>query len=346
MSAAPSPAPVTAVIVCSFEEPATVRATVESLLGQTVPPAEVLVVDNHPEAVIGSTFEREGLPVRVLRSGRNLGYPQACNFAAPRARHPWMLFLNPDAHADPDCLERLLGAVEDDVAILGAQVLLPDGSVNAGDNPVHLSGLSWSGRYLEPREDGPPRDVAAVSGAALMMRTGVFLDLEGHCPGFFLYHDDVDIAWRARMAGWRVRFVPSAVVRHDYTFDKGVRKWLYLEHNRLWTILANYEARTLVALAPLLVAAELGIALLAVRDGWWPQKVQAWRDVARERAAVRAWRRRVQRGRRVPDADVLAVMTASLETPLVQAPLVRPIGAVLERYRRALARRGARPARR
>ena len=342
MTASDASAPVSAVIVCSFEEPDAVRATLDSLLAQTRPPAEVLVVDNHPESVIGRAFDAARLPVRVLRPGRNLGYPQACNFAAPHASQPWMFFLNPDAHADEDCLERLLDEAGDGVAIAGAQVLLPDGTVNAGDNPVHLTGLSWSGRYLEAREDGPARDVAAVSGAALMMRTDVFRGLGLHCPAFFLYHDDVDIAWRARMAGWRVRFVPRAVVRHDYVFDKGLRKWFFLEHNRLWSLLANYEARTLVALMPVLLAAEAGIALLARRDGWWPEKVRAWREVAAARRALRGWRRHVQSHRRVGDAELLAPMTGRLETPLVQAPLVGPLGALLDAYRRALTRAGKR----
>ncbi len=332
-----TPSPVSGVIVCSFEAPETVRATVESLLSQTRPPAEILVIDNHPESVIGRQFTEWGLPVRVLPSGRNLGYPQACNFAAPHAREEWMLFLNPDAHAAPDFVERLLEAAADDVAIVGAQVLLEDGTtVNAGDNPVHLTGLSWSGRYLEPREDGAPRDVAAVSGAALMTRTRVFRALGGHAPSFFLYHDDVDMAWRARLAGWKVRFVPRATVTHDYVFDKGAAKWYHLEHNRLWTVLSNYDGRTLALLAPLLLAAEAGIALLALRDGWWPEKVRAWSDLAAGRGRLRGWRRFVQAQREVPDRELLALMTAKLDTPLVRAPLSGPIGTLLEVYRRAL----------
>src|SRR3954454_22945252 len=180
-------APVSAVIVCSFEEPAVLRATIASLRAQTRRPAEILVIDNHPAGVPGRALVEAGEPVRVVRSGRNLGYPAACNLAARHAREPWLFFLNPDSRAEPDCLEHLLAAPDGDVAIAGAQVLLPDGeTVNAGDNPVHLCGLSWSGRYLEPREDGPPRDVAAVSGAASMIRTDVFRGLGGHCPGFFL----------------------------------------------------------------------------------------------------------------------------------------------------------------
>ena len=333
----PAEAPVSAIVVCSFEDPEVVAATVRSLREQSRPPAEVLIVDNHPEGVVGEELARQDPEIRVLRPGENLGYPQACNFAAPHATQPWMFFLNPDAFAEPDCLERLLAACDDGVAIAGAQVLLPDGvTINAGDNPVHLSGLSWSGHYLEPREDGPPRDVAAVSGAACLIRTAVFRELGGHCPAFFLYHDDVDIAWRARMAGHRVRFVPGAAIRHDYDFDKGARKWFCLEHNRLYTVLANYEVRTLLLLAPLLLAAELGIALLARRDGWWGEKVRAWKAIAAGRGELARWRRHVQAHRRLHDAPVLAPMTASLDTPLVRAPGATVVEPLLALYRRAV----------
>lgn len=331
-----SEASVTAVIVCSFEPPDAVASTVESLMGQTRPPAEVLLVDNHPEAVVSSALVARGLPVTQLVTGSNLGYPQACNFAAPHASGEWLFFLNPDAQAAPDCLERLLEEASGDVGVLGAQVLLPDGTVNAGDNPVHLVGLSWSGRYLEPREDGPARDVACVSGAASLIRTATFRALRGHSPGFFLYVDDTDIAWRSWLAGMRVRFVPRAVVAHDYEFDKGARKWLHLEHNRLWMLLANYSVRSLVVLAPLLLAAEAGIAVLARRDGWWPQKVEAWRTVWGERRQIAAWRRFVQSTRRRGDRIVVERMTGSLHTPLVQAPAVARAEPALEAYRRLL----------
>lgn len=331
-----SDASVTAVIVCSFEPPDAVASTVESLMGQTRPPAEVLLVDNHPDAVVSTALVERGLPVTQLVTGANLGYPQACNHAAPHASGDWLFFLNPDAQAAPDCLERLLEEAGDDVGVLGAQVLLPDGTVNAGDNPVHLVGLSWSGRYLEPREDGPARDVACISGAASLIRAATFRALRGHSPGFFLYVDDTDIAWRSWLAGMRVRFVPRAVVSHDYEFDKGSRKWLHLEHNRLWMILANYRLPTLLLLAPLLLAAEAGIAVLARRDGWWPEKVEAWRTVWAERRRIAEWRRFVQGTRRCGDDVVVARMTGSLRTPLVQAPAVARAEPLLEGYRRAV----------
>ena len=126
-------------------------------------------------------------------------------------------------------------------------MLLPDRHrVNAGDNVLHLSGLSWAGRYGLEVEAGPPRPAAVVSGAALLARRSAFEALGGYTEGFFMYYDDVDLAWRARLAGWEVLFCPEARVVHDYEFLKGDYKWRYLERNRWWCLLAYFELRTLV----------------------------------------------------------------------------------------------------
>jgi GT2 family glycosyltransferase len=321
-----SRAPVTAVVV-AYGEPDCADAALASLAAQTTPPAELIVVDNS-----GTLPDVPG--ATMLRPGANIGFTGGCNLAAEHATQPWLFLLNPDAKAAPDCIERLLAAADAQTAIVGAQVLLPDGRVNAGDNPVHVTGLSWSGRYLEPAEHGPPRDAAAVSGAALMVRAEQFRALGGHCPAFFLYVDDTELAWRARLAGWRVVFVPAATVRHEYAFDKGPRKWQYLEHNRLWMVLSNYSVRTLIVLAPLLLAAEAGIALQARRDGWWPQKVAAWRQLLQGRRELARWRRRVQAQRSVGDREIVTAMRGEMHTPAVQSAMLERVNPLMERYRR------------
>ncbi|MEA2466050.1 MAG: hypothetical protein QOJ57_176 [Thermoleophilaceae bacterium] len=332
------PAPVTAIVV--FHEGLDeLQKSLASLERQARPPAEILVVDNHADGLAEGAIERWGVNARVLRPGSNLGFGRACNMAAREAGQPWLFFLNPDAEAAPDCLDRLLEAADERTAIVGAQVLLPGGdTVNAGDNPVHITGLSWSGRYLEPREHGQPREAASVSGAAQLVRAAAFRELGGHCPAFFLYVEDTDISWRAWLAGWRVVFAPEAVVVHDYEFDKGPHKWQYLEHNRLWMILSNYAPATLLLLAPLLLAAELGIGVQARRDGWWPEKVRAWRGAAREWRQIMGWRRQVQRGRRVGDGELVARMSGRMETPLMNSPLLARANPWMERYRRLVVR--------
>lgn len=180
--------PTVSAVVVSFSDPAATQAAVESLLSQSSHPLEVLLIDNHPNTRLARSLARDRMDprVRLIHSGVNLGYTEACNRAAMQARGDWLFFLNPDARADPECLRVMLAATDERTAVVGAQVLLPDGRTNAGDNPMHLTGVSWSGRYGEPREAGPSRDVAAVSGAALLARSDTFAELGGLCVRFFL----------------------------------------------------------------------------------------------------------------------------------------------------------------
>jgi GT2 family glycosyltransferase len=325
---------VTAIVV-SYADPSATRAAVESLRAQTRPPEEIVVVDNHPAGPAGAALD--GLAVTLIRPEGNIGFAPAVNLAAARARGAWLLVLNPDAVAEPDCLERLVDAGADGVGLVGAQVLLADGErTNAGDNPLHVSGLSWSGRYLEPREDGPPRDAAVVSGAAMLVRARAFRAIGGFPPGFFLYQEDVDLAWRLRLAGWRVRYCPRAAVRHEYEFGKGAQKWFWLERNRLWIVLCNYGAGTLVALGPLLLGVEAGVLVLAARGGWLREKLRAYGALVRALPALVRWRRRVQRSRAVPDREILRATVGRMETPLLRSPMLAVANPIMERYRRVL----------
>jgi hypothetical protein len=99
-------------------------------------------------------------------------------------------------------------------------------------------------------------------------------------------------------------------------------------------VLSNYSARTLVVLAPLLLAAEAGIALQARRDGWWPQKVAAWRQLWSGRRELARWRRRVQAQRSIGDREIVAAMRGEMHTPAVQSPLLERVNPLMERYRR------------
>lgn len=328
------PPTVTAVLVVSFEEPEVVREAIESLRRQTRPPDETVVVDNDPAGRISGLLAGHEAAV-FLRPGTNLGYPPACNYAAARTEGDYLFFLNPDADADERCVERLVAAGESDphAAVVGAQVLLADGSgVNAGDNPIHTTGLSWAGRYGQRPESGPCRSALAVSGAALLARRVAFEQLGGFADGFFLYYDDADYCWRARLAGFGVRFCPEAVVRHGYEFEKGAHKWFWLERNRLWSVLANFRARTLLVLAPQLVAAEMAIVLFAARGGWLVEKLRAYGELVRGSRRLLAHRRAVQRARRVADAELLGEFAAAVDSPFLPVGPLRLVAPLMRAY--------------
>jgi GT2 family glycosyltransferase len=329
---------ITAIIV-SYADPSATGEALESLFAQSLAPVEVLVIDNDPKGATAQALAA-GTPapsVRIVHPGANLGYTGAVNLAARQARGEWLFFLNPDAVAGEDCLERLLGAVDGpDVAIVGAQVLLPDGRINAGENPINIAGVSWSGGYGRPCEHGADRDTAAVSGAALLARRDAFLEIGGLCPFFFMYVDDTDLAWRMRLSGRRVRYCPEAIVVHEYEFEKGAHKWFYLERNRTWALASNLQLRTLVLLMPVLLATEVVVFARAISQGWLAEKTRAWRSLIGSARELMGWRRSVQATRSVSDYQVLELFSAGLETELIDTGLPRWVPPLLERYRRCV----------
>lgn len=310
---------ITAVIVSYNEEPVQLRAAVDSLLAQTRPPAEILIMDNARTGQLAITMRDYGAHVRIIDCRTNLGYA-ALNLAASTANGDYLLCLNPDADAQGDCLQHLAAVVDSDpdVGIVGAQILLDDGFTrNAGANPLHPTGISPSGGYGEPREDGDPRDVIVVSGACFLVRRDAFLVLGGFVEDFFLYFEDVDLSWRARIAGLRVVYCPRAVVRHGYEFGARPQKWFLLERNRLFSVLANYELPTLALLAPLLLATEAGLLAVAARGGWLPSKLRAYASLFALRKRVMIQRRAVQASRRCSDPELLRFFDDRLDSALI-----------------------------
>jgi GT2 family glycosyltransferase len=334
-------ASVSAILVGYDNEPEHLLTAIRSLREQTAAPRQIICVDQSVDGRFDRALRGAVPELDVLRLEENIGYPSACNRAAALATGDYLLFINPDAEAERSCIEHLLTAIaaREDAAVAGAQVLLRGRHrVNAGDNVLHLSGLSWAGRYGLEVEAGPPRPAAVVSGAALLARRSAFEALGGYTEGFFMYYDDVDLAWRARLAGWEVLFCPDARVVHDYEFLKGDYKWRYLERNRWWCLLAYFELRTLAALAPLLVAVELAIWSRAVSVGWGGAKLGAWGSLWADRRALYARRRATQRTRRIGDRAVLERMSAGVDSPFLASGTTRRTEPLLRAYRRVLLR--------
>lgn len=321
-----------AAIVVSWDDPEATLAAAASIAGQTIPVSQLVVVDNHPTSPMASTQTS----ARVISHPENRGFASGVMAGVRATDAEWLFVLNPDATAAPDCLKHLLNAASSNTAIVGAQVLLPDGRVNAGDNPVHLTGITTAGHLGGSVEDGAPRKVASVSGAAMLIRRSALEEVGGMAEDFFLYHEDVDICWRLRLAGWDVLFDPKAHVSHNYAFAKGAEKWFYLERNRMWTVLSCYSTRSLALVAPLLIGSEIAIVIKALREGWWREKLRAMAAVIRHRRTLARRRREVQSGRRVSDGEILRLMTGRLESPLLSSGATASAGPLMEMYRHFL----------
>lgn len=310
-------------VICAYGDQPHLADAVSHLRASQDVDLEVIVVDNGSPQVAGLSG------ATVITPGHNTGFAGGCNLGARAARGDTLAFVNSDALVDPLCLAHLQAAAAGG-DLVGATILLADASgVNSWGNPVHLLGFSWAGGYGEP-EPGVQQEVASVSGAVFAVRRQVYWELGGMDEQYFTYGEDVDLSLRALLAGRAVRVLPEARAWHHYDFSRNPNKMYLLERNRLITVLTTYRGRTLLALAPLVVAAEGAVALRSAREGWLSQKVAGWRWLAGHRRYLRSRRNRIQGTRGVGDPALLAALTTDLDPPARFGMAVAP------RYRRMI----------
>jgi GT2 family glycosyltransferase len=142
-----------------------------------------------------------------------------------------------------------------------------------------------------------------------------------------MYHEDVDLSLRIRIAGGRVGIEPAAAVDHDYEFAKGAAKWRRLERNRWATILRCYPAPLLALLAPALLVTELALLPAAAAGGWLPEKLRAGAETLAALPALWRERRAVQATRRVSASEFATWLSPELDSPFLgragRSPLLR-----------------------
>jgi GT2 family glycosyltransferase len=262
---------------------------------------------------------------RLVDVGENIGFGAACNRGARETDADVLVFVNPDTVVGPGAVASLADTLADPaIGVAQARLRLLDEPdlLNSSGNVVHVTGLAWPGGYRdEAASVDAVRDIGYASGAALAIRADVFHAVGGFTEELFLYQEDLELCWRVRLHGLRVVVVPGADVLHDYVLERpGRRKEYFLERNRLVFVLTTYSTRLLVLLAPVLLAAELGVALLAWRQGWLREKAAGWRWLAAHAGWLGERRRATQALRRVPDRQLARHLSAVLDPRMLELP--------------------------
>jgi GT2 family glycosyltransferase len=256
-------AQVTAIIPAFGHERLT-RGAVAELRRQTVPPAEILVVDDGSEPPISPT---EG--ARVLRHVTNRGFAAAVNTGVAEAQTDLVAVLNNDVSLAPDWLERLTVVVStEQVDFACGKLYRPDGLIDGTFDLVCRGGLAW--RVGAGRKDGPlwsqGRRIAFTSFTAMLgKREGVHLDESYHS-----YYEDVEWSLRAAVSNKVGYFEPLATGVHQGSATAGTwseysTRQILSNHRRLafQYLLPEYGAQYRVARSLL--------RALSLRHGRWPQ---------------------------------------------------------------------------
>ena len=319
-------APLASVIIPHWNGRQHLDDCLNALRRQTLADHEVILVDNGSSD--GSqAYVRQAFPeVRLIELGENRGFTGACNAGYAAARGEFICLLNNDTEADPHWLAEQVDcfARHPRVGVVASRMMLFDRRDHfhtAGDY-YRVDGIPGN-RGVWQRDTGQydrEEPVFSACGGAAGYRRVMLEEIGFLDDAFFFSCEDVDLAWRAHLAGWEVRYAPRAVVYHKLKASggSGAVGSYHDGRNFLYVIWKNYPTSLLRRHAGAIARAQLRLSGEALR---------AWRGAA-ARARLRGqlagllglfrmWpaRRRIQNARRIDDRTLEARLTPVDEVP-------------------------------
>ena len=221
-------------IIVNYNAGLLLRRCVDSLLACPLE-HEIIVVDNSSND--GSLDGLSDLPhVRIIRNSANVGFAAACNIGLQASSAKFLLFLNPDSFVQPSTVTRLLDGLQSDdrVGMVGGLLLNPGGSEQRGGRRavptpwrsfvrafgLHRLANRWPRLFYDfhlHKQPLPETDleVEAISGACMMVKREAVDEVGLWDEEYFLHCEDLDFCMRFRAEGWKILFVPTAVVVHQ-----------------------------------------------------------------------------------------------------------------------------------
>lgn len=225
---------------------------------------EIIAVDDRSSddtvAIVRSKFP----DVRVFANDRNLGFGKTVNVGLKASSGEYILVLNNDTWMHARALDELIAYLDahPDTGIVGPKVLSGDGSLQQQCRrrvPTPTAALLYFtgvaklfprnprfARYLMTAADeDATTEVDAVSGACLMVRRAVVDRIHGFDPEYYLYGEDMDFCWRAKLAGWKVVYHPDARITHFGGQGGTGKKRLYATiewHRAMWIFYRKHRA--------------------------------------------------------------------------------------------------------
>jgi len=242
--------PLVSVIVLNYNAGKLLLNCIESIKKSAYKNLEIIVVDNISTDKSQKACKEKYPDIKLIQNNENFGYCEGNNIGIREAKGDYIIILNPDTIVESSWIEELIsaynkfgdGLYQPKFFSLDEKLVL-----QSTGNMLHIFGFGFArdkGKISEEKMEAIEK-INYASGTCLFTSKAV-LDKVGLLdPFLFLYHDDLDLGWRAAQIGIDSFYVPKSIIYHaeSYALKWSAKKFYWLERNRKYCLLIHYSKK-------------------------------------------------------------------------------------------------------
>ena len=300
------------IIILNYNAGQLLLDCVESIMKTNYDNFEVIIIDNASVDQSHRKCKEKFENVRLIETGKNLGYCEGNNVGIQKANGDFIVILNPDTTVEPDWLYELVTVHNKygDALYQPKHLSLNDKSIfmSAG-NMMNVFGFGYA------REKGKKdinqyntvEQIGYASGTCLFAPSLVFKKVGLLDPFIFLYHDDLDLGWRAAQLGIKSYYVPSSVIYHAESYRLGwnSEKFFWLERNRKYCLQTHYSKDTYSKIHSTLMLVDFLVWLFYLSKGFLGSKIRAELNIRKNRKKISERYEHLEHLKKILDRDLV-----------------------------------------
>jgi hypothetical protein len=304
--------PLVSVIVLNYNAGELLLNCIESIKKSVYKNLEIIVVDNISTDKSQKACKEKYPDIKLIQNDENFGYCEGNNIGIREAKGDYIIILNPDTIVESSWIEELIsaynkfgdGLYQPKFFSLDEKLVL-----QSTGNMLHIFGFGFArdkGKISEEKMEAIEK-INYASGTCLFTSKAV-LDKVGLLdPFLFLYHDDLDLGWRAAQIGIDSFYVPKSIIYHaeSYALKWSAKKFYWLERNRKYCLLIHYSKETYAKMRLSLFLVDLCVWLFYLSKGFLGAKIKAELDIFRNRKTIKIRHKQLEKIKIISDKELI-----------------------------------------
>ena len=293
---------------------------------------KIFIVDNESTDKSLAQIKNIASDAEIIINKNNDGFAKGNNDAIKRALEQdfdYVILFNMDTVVARDCISKMVVAASlpggqtssPPVGAVQARLMMLDRPelINSLGNTTHFLGFGYSAGNGDKYKSPPPPflkqvEICYPSGAAVLFKAELLREIGLFDESMWMYNEDQDLGWRSWLAGFKCVLAPEAVVYHKYEFSRSIKKYYFMDRNRIIAMLKNYHWATLVLIFPAFLVMEVGLMFFSIKNGWSKEKIRVYKyffSIKHWRGITRS-RKQAQSLRKVKDKDIIKLFSGRI----------------------------------